>query len=75
MLASLITTISNKKAELDRLRPLAPSALAPLERATDLELTYTSDAIEGTSDAIEGNTLTQIETNLVTEHGINALVT
>ena len=54
MLASLITTISDKKAELDRLRPLVPSALIQLERATDLELTYTSDAIEG-------NTLTQIE--------------
>ncbi len=63
MLASLITTISDKKAELDRLRPLVPLALTQLERATDLELTYTSNAIEG-------NTLTQIETNLVIEHGI-----
>ena len=63
MLASLITTISHKKAELDRLRPRAPSALTQLERATDLELTYTSNAIEG-------NTLTQTETNLVIEHGI-----
>ena len=63
MLASLITTISHKKAEFDRLRPLVPSALTALERATDLELTYTSNAIEG-------NTLTQIETNLVIEHGI-----
>ena len=63
MLASLITTIADKKAELDRLRPLVPSALTRLERATDLELTYTSNAIEG-------NTLTQIETNLVIEHGI-----
>ncbi len=63
MLASLIITIAEKKAELDRLRPLAPSALIHLERATDLELNFTSNAIEG-------NTLTQIETNLVIEHGI-----
>ncbi len=63
MLASLITTISHKKAEFDRLRPLVPSALTQLEHATDLELTYTSNAIEG-------NTLTRIETNLVIEQGI-----
>ena len=63
MLASLITTITEKKADLDRLRPLAPLALTQLEHAYDLELTYTSNAIEG-------NTLTQIETNLIIEHGI-----
>ncbi len=47
MLASLITTISHKKAELDRLRPLVPAALTNLQRAFDLELTFTSNAIEG----------------------------
>lgn len=55
--------IEQKKAELDRLRPLTPHALANLEHAYDLELTYTSNAIEG-------NTLTQIETNLVIEKGV-----
>ncbi len=59
----LLTQIATKKAELDRLRPLSPHALVNLEHAYDLELTYTSNAIEG-------NKLTQIETNLVIEQGI-----
>jgi Fic family protein len=59
----LITEVEQKKAQLDRLRPLSPRALAGLEHAYDLELTYTSNAIEG-------NTLTQIETALVIEHGV-----
>src|ERR1700733_13060967 len=63
MLAALIASIEEKKAQLDRLRPLSPRALGNLEHARDLELTYTSNAIEG-------NTLTQIETNLVIEQGI-----
>jgi Fic family protein len=63
MLSVLIAEIEQKKAQLDRLRPLSPRALANLEHAYDLELTYTSNAIEG-------NTLTQIETALVIEHGV-----
>jgi len=63
MLTDLIAGIEAKKAQLDRLRPLGPGALKNLEHAHDLELTYTSNAIEG-------NTLTQIETNLVIEQGI-----
>ena len=59
----LIAEIAAEKAELDRLRPLSPRALENLEHAHDLELTYTSNAIEG-------NTLTQIETNLVVEQGL-----
>ena len=59
----LLDQIATKKADLDRLRPLSPGALANLEHAYDLELTYTSNAIEG-------NTLTQIETNLVIEQGV-----
>jgi Fic family protein len=55
--------IAAKKAQLDALRPLSAGTLANLEHAYDLELTYTSNAIEG-------NTLTQIETNLVIEKGI-----
>ena len=63
MLAALLTDIERKKAQLDRLRPLSPGALANLEYAYDLELTYTSNAIEG-------NTLTRVETSLVIEQGI-----
>ena len=63
MLSVLFQTIEEKKAQLDRLRPLKPHALVNLEHAYDLELTYTSNAIEG-------NTLTQVETNLVIEKGV-----
>ena len=63
MLAALITDVERKKARLDVLRPLSPQALTNLEHSYDLELTYTSNAIEG-------NTLTQIETSLVIEHGV-----
>jgi Fic family protein len=63
MLNVFIKDVEEKKAQLDRLRPLSPHALTNLEHAYDLELTYTSNAIEG-------NTLTQIETNLVIEKGI-----
>jgi len=59
----LLARIATKKADLDRLRPLSPQALLNLDHSYDLELTYTSNAIEG-------NTLTQIETNLVVEKGV-----
>jgi Fic family protein len=55
--------IAEKKAELDRLRALAPGGLSNFEHMQDLELTYTSNAIEG-------NTLTAAETTLVVEKGI-----
>ena len=55
--------IAAKKAELDRLRTVVPQGLGNLEHAHDLELTYTSNAIEG-------NTLTAAETTLVVEKGI-----
>ena len=42
----LCEAIANKKAELDRLRGFAAEALGNLEQAHDLELTYTSNAIE-----------------------------
>jgi cell filamentation protein, protein adenylyltransferase len=63
MLAALIEGIEQKKIELDRLRPLSAGALAQLEKYYDIELTYTSNAIEG-------NTLTHRETAEVIEHGI-----
>jgi len=52
-----------KKAELDRLRPVVGAGLDNLEHIHDLELTYTSNAIEG-------NTLNAAETTLVIEQGI-----
>ena len=59
----LIQNIEQKKAELDRLAPRAPGGLGNFEHVQDLELTYTSNAIEG-------NTLTAAETTLVVEKGI-----
>ncbi len=55
--------IAAKQAELGRLRTRAPGGLSNLEHVHDLELTYTSNAIEG-------NTLTAAETTLVIERGI-----
>lgn len=62
-LEQLKQDVAAKKAELDQLRPLPPQALHNLEHLYDLELTYTSNAIEG-------NTLTALETTLVIEKGI-----
>jgi Fic family protein len=62
-MAGIEDEIAAKKAELDRLRPLSPGGLRNLEHVHDLELTYTSNAIEG-------NTLTAAETALVVEKGI-----
>ena len=59
----LIQSIAEKKAELDRLRARAPGGLSNFEHTQDLELTYTSNAIEG-------NTLSAVETTLVVEKGI-----
>ena len=60
---TLLDQIAAKKAELDRLRPLSGGALAQLQKHYDVELTFTSNAIEG-------NTLTLRETAEVIEHGI-----
>ncbi|MCU0882731.1 MAG: Fic family protein, partial [Hyphomonadaceae bacterium] len=51
------------KAELDALRPLSQDALAQLQAHFDVELTWSSNAIEG-------NTLTLRETAEVIAHGI-----
>jgi len=59
----LLQSIATKKAELDRQRARAPTGLRNFEHTQDLELTYTSNAIEG-------NTLTARETALVVENGI-----
>ncbi len=55
--------IAAKKARLDRLRPLPPEALSNLEHYYDVEITWTSNAIEG-------NTLGPVETTLVIEQGV-----
>lgn len=60
---SLLKSIAAKKQQLDRLRPLSPEALARLDHYYDIELTYASNAIEG-------NTLSAVETTLVIEKGI-----
>lgn len=59
----LLSRIAARKAELDRLRPLSVAALSQLQKHYDVELTYTSNALEG-------NTLTLRETAEVIEHGI-----
>ncbi len=60
---TLPDAIAEKKARLDRLRPLSPEALSNLEHYYDVEITYTSNAIEG-------NTLSPVETTLVIEKGV-----
>lgn len=60
---ALLQQIAAKKAELDRLRAQVPRGLDNLNRSFDIELTYTSNAIEG-------NTLTAAETRMVVEHGV-----
>ncbi|WNR43860.1 Fic family protein [Paenibacillus roseipurpureus] len=51
------------KSELDVLRPLPPAAVRNLEQVFRVEWTYNSNAIEG-------NTLTLLETKLVLEEGL-----
>ncbi len=55
--------LHHKKARLDRLRPLSPQSLDALAAWYDVELTYSSNALEG-------NTLTRSETAIVLEKGI-----
>ena len=62
-MARLREQVAAKQAELDRLRARAPGGLANLEHVHDLELT-------DTSNAIEGNTLTAAATMLVIDQGI-----
>jgi Fic family protein len=60
---NLLAAIAARKAELDRLRQRAPGGMANFDHSQDIELT-------DTSNAIEGNTLTAIETTMLIEHGI-----
>jgi Fic family protein len=61
MLTDIMNSLEQKKQQLDRLH--TRGGLANLEHSHDLELTYTSNAIEG-------NTLNAAETTLVVEQGI-----
>ena len=61
-MTSLETVLEEKRA-LDSKRPLNTGILTSLEKWYDVELTYTSNAIEG-------NTLTRSETAIVLEKGI-----
>ena len=53
----------NKKQELDQYRPLPDALVKNLDEWFLIELTYTSNALEG-------NTLTRVETALVVEKGL-----
>jgi Fic family protein len=59
----LLAAIAGKKEQLDAMRPVSRAALLALQKSYDVDLTYTSNAIEG-------NTLTLRETAEVIEHGI-----
>ncbi len=59
----LLNAVAVKKKRLDRLRPLSREALLALQKSYDVDLTYTSNAIEG-------NTLTLRETAELIEHGL-----
>jgi Fic family protein len=60
---SLLASIEGKKRELDRLRPLPPSIVKKLKEQFLIEWTYNSNAIEG-------NTLSLQETELVLNRGL-----
>ena len=60
---TLLNQIDALKTRLDRLRPLPPELVDNLREVYDIRLTYHSNALEG-------NTLTQSETQIVVEKGI-----
>lgn len=62
-LSSKLQQITLLKGWLDDFRPLSPSVVAELKQRYDVQLTYNSNALEG-------NTLTQSETELVLANGI-----
>src|SRR3990172_3148214 len=55
--------LTDKKQRLDAFRPLPPELVKNLDEWFKVELTYTSNAIEG-------NTLTRAETALIVEKGL-----
>lgn len=63
----LLKRLTEKKAQLDKLRPLPKELEQSLDDWLRVELTYSSNAIEG-------NTLTRIETAEVLDRGITAVI-
>lgn len=61
--SDLLERLDEKKGKLDKFRPLPTALVKNLDNWFRVELTYTSNAIEG-------NTLTRSETALVVEKGI-----
>src|SRR5947207_11714616 len=59
--------LTEKKQKLDAYQPLSPEFIKNIEEWLKVELTYSSNAIEG-------NTLTRIETAEVIEKGIGAII-
>lgn len=62
-LAQQMANVEAKKSRLDSLRPLRREVIERLEHYYNIELTYTSNAVEG-------NTLSAVETTVVIEQGI-----
>lgn len=58
-----LASLAKKKEQLDALCPVSRETLLALQKYYDVDLTYTSNAIEG-------NTLTLRETAEVIEHGL-----
>lgn len=59
--------LTNKKQQLDKNKPFPKELIQNLEQWLKVELTYTSNAIEG-------NTLTRIETAEVIDRGVTAVI-
>jgi len=64
----LLDQIHQKKEQLDKLRPLSDAQLKNLKNVYDIQLTYNSNAIEG-------STLTYSETKLILNEGITIILT
>ncbi|MFH1561026.1 MAG: Fic family protein, partial [Patescibacteria group bacterium] len=60
---NILVTLEKKKQQLDTYRPLDNNLVANLQEWFKIELTYTSNAIEG-------NTLSRAETALIVEKGL-----
>ena len=62
-ITDLLHRLDGQKARLDALRPLRETSIRSLMSALDVELVYSSNAVEG-------NTLTLAETTAVLDHGV-----
>ena len=67
MIEDKLTQLTEKKQKLDKLKPLPRELVKNLEEWFKVELTYSSNAIEG-------NTLSRIETAEVIERGVSAVI-